>query len=85
MVAYDSYISPEMRDGSLCHHCHKNKLDPDDSHFLPNHVQVCRDCAAKISTARAERASQRIARRAEIAKQLEQRTSVKITAKKKKR
>jgi hypothetical protein len=26
---------------------HKNKLDPKDRYFLPNGIQVCKECAAR--------------------------------------
>ena len=38
---------PVMQDPTLCHYCHKNKIDPKDKHFLPNGIQVCEECAAQ--------------------------------------
>jgi hypothetical protein len=40
-------IAPKMFEPSLCHYCNKNKLDPKDEYFLPNGIQVCKECAAR--------------------------------------
>jgi hydrogenase maturation factor HypF (carbamoyltransferase family) len=39
--------TPAMLDPKLCHYCHKNKLDPKDRYFLPNKIEVCKECAAQ--------------------------------------
>ena len=36
-----------MLDPKLCHYCHKNKLDPKDEYFLPNGIEVCKQCTAQ--------------------------------------
>jgi hypothetical protein len=36
-----------MLDPKLCHYCHKNKLDPKDKYFLPNGIEVCKQCTAQ--------------------------------------
>jgi len=36
-------------DPSLCHYCHKNKINPKDRYFLTNGIQVCKECAAHHS------------------------------------
>ena len=40
---------PPTHDPALCHYCHKNKLNPKDRYFLPNGIQVCKECAARHS------------------------------------
>ena len=38
---------PVMMDSTLCHYCNRNKLDPTDKYFLPNGIEVCKECAAR--------------------------------------
>jgi hypothetical protein len=46
---------PAIQDSSLCHYCHKNRLDPNDKYFLPNGIEVCKECAERHGSATARR------------------------------
>lgn len=48
-----------MLDSKLCHYCHKNKLDPKDKYFLPNGIEVCKQCAAQHGAGTAKRHAKR--------------------------
>lgn len=37
----------KMFDPIWCHYCNANKLDPKDKYYLPNGIEVCKECAAK--------------------------------------
>lgn len=37
----------KMHDASFCHYCNVNKLDPKDKYYLPNEIEVCKECAEK--------------------------------------
>jgi len=50
---------PAMQDPSLCHYCHKNKLDPKDKYFLASGIEVCKECAARHGTGTAKRQARR--------------------------
>ena len=45
----------KMHDPAWCHYCNKNKLEPDEKYYLPNGIEVCRDCAARHSTGTSKR------------------------------
>ena len=51
--------TPQMQDSSLCHYCHKNKLNPKDRSFLPNGIQVCKECAAEHGRAEVKKKARR--------------------------
>jgi hypothetical protein len=37
----------KMHDPAWCHYCNKNKLDPDEKYYLPNGIEVCKECAER--------------------------------------
>ena len=53
---------PAMQDPKLCHYCHKNKLDPKDEYFLPNGIEVCKECAARNGKGTAARLARKVKR-----------------------
>jgi hypothetical protein len=53
---------PAIQDPSLCHYCHKNKLDPKNKYFLPNGIQVCRNCAAEHGRGTSSRPAKKVKR-----------------------
>ncbi len=44
-----------MFDPSFCHHCNENKLDAKDKYFLPNGIEVCKQCAERHGSGTAKR------------------------------
>ena len=42
-------------DPSFWHHRDKDKLDPKDRYFLPNGIQVCKECTERHGSGRAKR------------------------------
>lgn len=36
----------KMHDPSFCHYCNESKLDATDKYYLPNGIEVCKECAA---------------------------------------
>jgi len=48
-----------MSDPAFCHHCNKNKLDPDDKYFLPSGIQVCKECAERYGAGSAKRGARK--------------------------
>jgi hypothetical protein len=45
-----------MHDPAFCDYCNVNKLDPKDKYYLPNGIEVCRECAEKHGSGAAKRA-----------------------------
>jgi formylmethanofuran dehydrogenase subunit E len=45
----------KMFDPSFCHHCNENKLDPKDKYYLPNGIEVCKQCAERHGSGTASR------------------------------
>jgi hypothetical protein len=59
-------IAPKMFEPSLCHYCNKNKLDPNEKYFLPNGIQVCKECAARHGAGTAKQAVSKAASKQKI-------------------
>ena len=45
----------KMHDPAWCHYCNKNKLDPGEKYYLPNGIEVCRECAERHGSGTAKR------------------------------
>jgi hypothetical protein len=58
----DPIIAPTMFEPSLCHYCNKNKLNPKDQYFLPNGIEVCKECAALHGKGAASRLARKVKR-----------------------
>lgn len=53
----------KMHDPAWCHYCNKNKLDPDEKYYLPNGIEVCKECAERHGSGTATRQARRAKRR----------------------
>jgi hypothetical protein len=39
----------------LFHYCNVKKLDPKDRYFMPNGIEICKECTARLDVQRAKR------------------------------
>ena len=52
----------KMFDPFFCHHCNANKLDPKDKYYLPNGIEVCKECAGQHGKGTAARLTKKVKR-----------------------
>jgi hypothetical protein len=52
-----------MYDPTLCHYCNKKKLDPKEKYFLPNGIEVCKECASRHGSGITKKAARRQAKK----------------------
>lgn len=59
----DPIIAPKMFDPTLCHYCNKNKINPNEKYFLPNGIEVCKECAGKHGAGATKKSGRRQAKK----------------------